>query len=207
MFLATSSKSGWLSYWPEECCIGSRAWPCLHFHLWLLSLGLSRSTESFLVAVKGPLWMWTHRGARKISRGWRMAGDPPPAIPECFWQALPHLEMSLDIFLYEKRPTPLMYCSWSQCHLFHSCASRQVAYLFLAPFSYKIRIPIIFSYGLSPFKVGESWERLNWSWWNCKDVKRWEKQWLFTGLFRGKTVPHCVTCIIVTGCHGLSWGH
>ena len=59
----------------------------------------------------------------------------------------------------------LRHCIWSQYVTFsidYSCDFRQVTYLFLAPFSDKIRIAK-FAYDLSPSKAEVSQEHLNWS--------------------------------------------
>lgn len=68
----------------------------LHFRLQLLSLDLPRSTESFLVVVKGPQGMRTHQDAHKSSKGVEEVLETHhQTVPECFWQTLTHLEMSL----------------------------------------------------------------------------------------------------------------
>lgn len=118
-------------------------------------------------------------GCQENLQGWGGEGLETPhwTTVECFWQTLTHPEVSLESFWQKKkRPMQLIHCSWSQCHLSidYSCGFRQIAYLFLAPFSYKVRTPIAFSSGLSAFKVEESQEHLNRSQWICKNVKAGE---------------------------------
>lgn len=82
------SSQGWLAQWPawwvphwQPCVVkGLERASCLHFSLHLPSLDLPRSTESFVVVVKGP-----HRGCEptraqgKTPGGWRRSdGHSPP---------------------------------------------------------------------------------------------------------------------------------
>lgn len=183
MFLATSSTSGWLSYRPDECCIGSPTWS----KVWVMP-HVCISVCSCLPWVSQDVqnlswWLWKdHRGCEpagmlaKTPRWWRKSvGDSPPNNTWVFLANCHSSWNELSRFLiggkkaYASKTLSGINATFS---IDYSCDFRQVTYLFLAPFTDKIITK--FAYDLSPSKVEVSQEHLNWSQWICKDVKTGE---------------------------------
>lgn len=200
MFL--DAKAGWwVPHWQPCGVKGLDPASCLHFCLHLLSLDLSRSTQSSVVVVKRPQGMWPHQDTSENCRG--MEEKWGRLTTNRTWVSLADSHSSwneLRTFLiggkqsYASR-TP----SWFNAR-FSSYDFRQTSYLFPALFSEEMRIPT-FACDLSPSKAEVSQEHLSWGQWICKDIKTGEINsvqlqvyldlrcpWLFF-------TPHCMMCI------------